>query len=122
MTEHDPWRYAPQPPPPTPYQQPYRAVAGPAGGTRRGAAFPHAEPTPYHLMLRTWTYALVAADGRHPDRAGGVLHGARWCTRRCRSRPPSTSGPYARRLPQGRRPLRRVGPTALLGLNLGSPR
>jgi membrane protease YdiL (CAAX protease family) len=24
---------------------------------RRARAFPHAEPTPYHLMLRTWSYA-----------------------------------------------------------------
>lgn len=30
----------------------------PAPDASRGArAFPHAEPTPYHLMLRTWSYA-----------------------------------------------------------------
>ena len=30
-------------------QQPERPVRYPS--------FPHAEPTPYHAMLRTWTYA-----------------------------------------------------------------
>lgn len=47
-------RPAPLPPPPSHAQA---AWAAPSGvGARAYPAFPHPEPTPYHQMLRTWTY------------------------------------------------------------------
>jgi membrane protease YdiL (CAAX protease family) len=42
------------PPAPTPYWQPPPVAYAPP---RPVSAFPHAEPMPYHQMLRTWTYA-----------------------------------------------------------------
>lgn len=76
---HDPWTAPtpgapppPPPPPPPPAPAPYAAQEGaqppaqpPADPAWQGYArapqqrpsFQHAEPTPYHLMLRTWTYA-----------------------------------------------------------------
>ena len=37
-------------------------------------SFPHAEPMPYHLMLRTWTLCVVAAGARRGDLHGRLLH------------------------------------------------
>ena len=33
-----------------------------APAPRRDMTFPHPEPTPYHRMLRTWTYAPYIVD------------------------------------------------------------
>ena len=60
----DPYGQAPAPPGPAPLG-PVPPYAGPPGDWHRYTrppeqvrpTFQHAEPTPYHLMLRTWTYA-----------------------------------------------------------------
>ncbi len=115
MTEHDPWRYAPQPPPPTPYQQAYPVPPVDPGAL----AFPHAEPTPYHLMLRTWTYAwwrpmvgiLIALAAFFIGAALVYVVVAAVAAA-------FASGPYLDAF-QKAADLSSVGPTALLGLNLG---
>jgi membrane protease YdiL (CAAX protease family) len=38
-------------------QRPGDGVVGPAWPSDAARAFPHPEPRPYHLMLRTWSYA-----------------------------------------------------------------
>jgi membrane protease YdiL (CAAX protease family) len=37
--------------------QPQEWTGPPPDARRRARAFPHPQPTPYHLMLRTWSYA-----------------------------------------------------------------
>ena len=49
MTEQQPPQWQPAPGPPQQWQPPQRPSVSPI--------FPHEEPTPYHLMLRTRTYA-----------------------------------------------------------------
>src|SRR5690349_14345727 len=56
-----PWG-PPQPTPPPPSSQPGPSPHGSWSGYTRPPetvrpSFQHAEPTPYHLMLRTWTYS-----------------------------------------------------------------
>ena len=56
---HGPYApYPPYPPYPPPYGPPYGAPPPPPPPRPALPPYPHAQPEPYHRILRTWTYAV----------------------------------------------------------------
>ena len=87
----------------------------------RRSAFPHAEPTPYHLMLRTWTYAWWRpVVGMRCSRWSAFFIGAALVLRRRRRSAVARRGRRRSRRPSGRPPTSPSGRPA--GAALPQPR